>query len=314
MAIDLQDLLRDLEQEGDQLEAVLTGIGPGDWDRPTPAPGWAVRHQIAHLAWTDAALLTALQEPERFSRLAGEVAADPDVVHKAALAGGAAPVAELSAGWTAGRKAVATALAELPPGRRIPWIGPPMGAAMAATARIMETFAHGQDIRDALGIAPAASPRLRHVAHLAVAARDFSFRSRGLTPPAEPFRLELACGSESWGWGPEDAEQCVTGDALDFALLATRRRHRADCQVSASGPDADRWLDIIQAYAGDPGLDDAAAGLHPEAGRRVMPYGCGTVSSEWRICGLMGADGPMGQRILHSIPTRLDSRECSPRP
>ncbi|MFD1210837.1 TIGR03084 family metal-binding protein [Arthrobacter sp. GCM10027362] len=253
MAIDLQDLLRDLEQEGTQLEVVLKGIGPRDWDRPTPAPGWTVRHQVAHLMWTDEALLAALREPERFSRLAAEVAAAPATVDKAALERGAASVSELSARWAAGRRAVAAALAGLPPSRRIPWIGPPMGAAMAASARIMETFAHGQDIRDALGIAPAASPRLRHVAHLAVAARDFAFRSRGLTPPAEPFRIELGYDGESWVWGPEDAAQRVAGEALDFALLATRRRHRADCQVSALGADADQWLDIAQAYAGDPG-------------------------------------------------------------
>ncbi|NKX54777.1 TIGR03084 family metal-binding protein [Arthrobacter mobilis] len=259
MAVDLQELLRDLEQESTGLEAVLRGIGPREWDLPTPAPDWTVRHQVAHLDWTDEALLAALREPERFARLA---AADPALIDTAAHEGGAVPVPALLARWAAGRQVLAAALAGHPPGRRIPWIGPPMGAAMAASARIMETFAHGQDIRDALGLPPVASPRLRHVAHLAVAARDFSFRGRGLPAPAEPFRIELAYDGESWGWGPEDAAQRVAGQALDFALLATRRRHRADCRLEARGADAQRWLEIAQAYAGDPGPGRRPLGSH----------------------------------------------------
>ncbi|WP_373865648.1 maleylpyruvate isomerase family mycothiol-dependent enzyme [Kocuria flava] len=135
----------------------------------------------------------------------------------------------------------------------MPWIGPPLGAAMMASARIMEIFAHGQDVRDALGLPPAASPRLRHVAHLAVAARDYAFAQRRMDPPTEPFRVELTHKDETWTWGPADAAQRVHGAALDFALLATRRRHRQDCAVSAEGPDADAWLDVVQAYAGPPG-------------------------------------------------------------
>ncbi|MEX5261293.1 maleylpyruvate isomerase family mycothiol-dependent enzyme [Kocuria sp. CPCC 205263] len=122
-----------------------------------------------------------------------------------------------------------------------------------AGARIMETFAHGQDIRDALGIPPVASPRLRHIAHLGVANRDYAFRQRRLDPPAEPFRVELTHEDEAWTWGPADATQRVHGPALDFALLATRRRRRRDGSLVAEGPDADAWLDIVQAFAGRPG-------------------------------------------------------------
>lgn len=124
---------------------------------------------------------------------------------------------------------------------------------MMASARIMETFAHGQDASDALGVLPVASHRLRHVAHLGVATRDYAFRQRRLEPPAEPFRVELTHGDETWTRGPAEAGQRVHGLALDFALLATRRRHRRDGSFVAEGPDADAWLDIVQAFAGRPG-------------------------------------------------------------
>jgi uncharacterized protein (TIGR03084 family) len=76
----------------------------------------------------------------------------------------------------------------------------------------------------------------------------------GLPVPADPFRLDLTGpGGDVWTYGPEDAPQRVTGTALDFCLLVTRRAHRADLALRAEGPDADRWLDLAQAFAGPPG-------------------------------------------------------------
>jgi uncharacterized protein (TIGR03084 family) len=123
-----------------------------------------------------------------------------------------------------------------------------------ATARLMETWAHGVDVTEALRHPPSISGRLRHVAHLGVRTRDFAFRQNDLTPPVEEFRVELT-GPEggTWTWGPADAAQRVTGPALDFCLRITRRRHRSDLALEATGPDADRWLDVAQAFAGPPG-------------------------------------------------------------
>ncbi|MGH3262686.1 MAG: maleylpyruvate isomerase family mycothiol-dependent enzyme, partial [Trebonia sp.] len=119
---------------------------------------------------------------------------------------------------------------------------------------LMETWAHGTDIRDALGQPTEPTPRLRAVAHLGVRTRDYAFRQHGLPPPAEEFRVELAGpGNDTWAWGPASARQTVTGPALDFCLCVTRRRHRSDLGLHAEGPEADRWLDLAQAFAGPPG-------------------------------------------------------------
>jgi uncharacterized protein (TIGR03084 family) len=136
-----------------------------------------------------------------------------------------------------------------------------MSAASMATARLMETWAHGVDVRDALGLPSPATPRLRAVAHLGVRTRDFAFGVHGQAPPAEPFRVELTGpDGEPWTWGPPDALQRVTGPALDLCLLVTQRRARADLALSAQGPDADRWLDLAQAFAGPPGAGRAPRG------------------------------------------------------
>ncbi|MGY2003413.1 TIGR03084 family metal-binding protein [Blastococcus sp. SYSU DS1024] len=248
----LDGLLRDLAEEGQELDDLVAGLPPAAWATATPAAGWSVAHQIAHLAWTDEVALRAVRDPARFR--AGRDTAGPDEVDTAATEGADVPPAELLARWRTARATLASALTDLPAGTAIAWFGPDMSPASMATARLMETWAHGVDVRDALGRPTRATPRLRAVAHLGVRTRDFAFRQRSLPPPDEEFRVELTGpDGELWTWGPADAAQQVRGPALDFCLTVTRRRHRDDLGLRADGPDADRWLDLAQAFAGPPG-------------------------------------------------------------
>ncbi|MEG3627383.1 TIGR03084 family metal-binding protein [Streptomyces poriticola] len=249
-------VIDDLREESEELDALVARLGPERWRLATPAPGWTVAHQIAHLAWTDRSALLAVTDADGFQKLVEHALAAPDTfVDEGAEEGAALPPAELLASWRAARTDLDKALREAAPGARFPWYGPPMSAASMATARLMETWAHGLDLADALDEVRPPSDRLRHVARIGVRARDYAFAAHGLTPPAEEFRVELTApgGGEVWAYGPEGAAQRVAGPALDFCLLATQRAHRADLALTAEGPDADRWLDIAQAFAGPPG-------------------------------------------------------------
>jgi uncharacterized protein (TIGR03084 family) len=146
-------LLTALEAENLALDALMATLPDTAWTLPTPAPGWTVAHQIAHLAWTDHAVLAALEpDPTALNALVEEALADPDHFTEAGAAEGAAlPPDELLARWRASRAQVTHALAAAPADTRIPWLGPPMNPASMATARLMETWAHGVDIADALG-------------------------------------------------------------------------------------------------------------------------------------------------------------------
>ncbi|MCB5178337.1 TIGR03084 family metal-binding protein [Streptomyces antimicrobicus] len=255
----------DLRAESQELDRLVADLPPGDWARPTPAPGWQVAHQIAHLAWTDRAARLALTDADAFGAMVAEALRSPETfVDDGAAEGAALPPAELLARWRAGRAALDAALAAASPDVRYPWYGPPMKAASMAGARLMETWAHGQDVADALGVRRTPTDRLRHVARIGVRTRDYAFSVRGLPAPAEEFRVELTApgSAEVWAYGPPDAAQRVTGPALDFCLLVTRRAHRADLAVEATGADADRWLDLAQAFAGPPGT-----GREPGAAR-----------------------------------------------
>lgn len=248
-------VIDDLCAESEELDLLVAELSPEQWALATPAPGWTVAHQIAHLAWTDHSSVLAVTDQDAFAREVEKALAAPgNFVDNGAEEGAGKPPEQLLADWRAGRKALADALRAAPTGARFPWYGPPMSVASMATARLMETWAHGGDVADALGVARTPTDRLRHIVRLGVRTRDFAFGVHGLTPPFEEFRVELTAPSgELWVYGPEEAADRVTGPALDFCLLVTQRAHRTDLALHAEGSDADRWLDIAQAFAGPPG-------------------------------------------------------------
>jgi uncharacterized protein (TIGR03084 family) len=199
--------------------------------------------------------LTSVTDEAGFAAVLEEAAKDPvGFVDAGAEELVATAPAELLSDWRQTRSRLHDELLAVPDGRKLPWFGPPMSAASMATARLMETWAHGLDVADALGVKRPATARLRSIAHIGVRTRDYAFAINGLAAPAEEFRVELrAPDASTWAWGPEDAAQRVTGSAEDFCMLVTQRRPRAVLDVTAEGDDAERWLTIAQAFAGPPG-------------------------------------------------------------
>ncbi|MEB3033954.1 TIGR03084 family metal-binding protein [[Mycobacterium] nativiensis] len=250
-----EPIVADLAAESDDLDALVAPLTDGQWGTPTPAAGWTIAHQIGHLLWTDRVSLTAITDEAGFAAALSEAMKDPaGFVDAAAAELAELPPAELLADWRSTRARLHAALLEVPDGRKLPWFGPPMSAASMATARLMETWAHGLDVADALGVRRPATARLRSIAHLGVRTRDFAFTVHNLTPPAEPFHVELhAPGGGVWAWGPVNAEQRVVGSAEDFCFLVTQRRAPGELDLVAHGADAQRWLEIAQAFAGPPG-------------------------------------------------------------
>lgn len=251
----LTAVLADLDAEGRWLDGIVASLNEEQWRTPTPADGWDVAVSIVHLAWTDEVAVVAATDKQQWDALVLEAMADPTrFVDDAALTGASAAPLDLLARWRTSRPALAAALRQVPAGTKLPWFGPPMSPVSMATARYMETWAHGLDIADGLGVEVEPHDRIRHVVHLGVRTRGFAFVNNGLEAPDTPVAVALIAPSgEIWTYGPDDAADRVTGSAWDFALLVTQRRHRADLDLQAHGEVADRWLDIAQAFAGPSG-------------------------------------------------------------
>ncbi|MFD4942224.1 TIGR03084 family metal-binding protein [Streptomyces sp. NPDC058239] len=259
---DVAAVIDDMRDESQELDVLVRGLSAGQWAASTPAPGWSIAHQIAHLTWTDEVALLAATDAGAFAAEVAEAMEAPEsFVDRGAEELAVLAPDTLLARWRDGRVRLEAALRDAPAGTRIPWYGPPMSVASMATARIMETWAHGQDIADALGVTRTPTARLRHVARIGVRARDYAYLVRGIKAPEEEFRVELlAPDGELIAFGAEDAPQRVTGPLADFCLLVTQRAHRDDLAVRAVGPDADQWLDIAQAFAGPAGPGRAPRG------------------------------------------------------
>ncbi len=246
--VDDAGVLSALVAEGDELDALVRAVD--DWSVPTPAPGWTIAHQIAHLAWSDANALSALRTPDAFgAELKRAEAEGSGYADKAAAAGAATPRSVLLDEWRTGRAELAAALRETPWDHAFPWYMSKVTPALMTPLRLMETWAHGQDVFDAVGAAHRPTDRLQHVASLGVLGRPLSFAAVGLPEPADPFRVELtAPDGGTWVWGPEDAAQRVEGGANDFCLCVTRRRPWSETDMTATGEDAQKWLEVARVF------------------------------------------------------------------
>ena len=262
MPVSMTALCDDLAAESAELRAVLAGLSEAEWQQDTPAAGWTIADQVSHLAYFDDVALRSATDPEAFAaekaQMDAEGGVSPDTIAERFrdLTG-----SQLLAWFDEARARLLEGFRGLDPSTRVPWFGPAMSAASSLTARIMETWAHAQDVYDAVGAVHEPSSRLRHVAHIGVGARAFSYLAHGREMPSTPVRVELtAPDGSTWTWGPEDAPNRISGPALDFALLITQRRHRDDLGLTVDGAAAQEWVAIGQAFAGEAGTGRAPLG------------------------------------------------------
>ena len=251
---DLGPLLDDLAAEHAVLDAVVAPLAPEAWASATPAPGWSIAHVVSHLTYFDGQAVLAATDPAAFEAGRDALLADPGDFDMAGPWAAEAPV-DLLARWRGGRLALIGGFTGRSARDRLPWYGPPMSARSFITARLMETWAHGVDVTDALGLAPTSSARLRHVAHLGFVTRGFSYAVRGEEAPAAPVAVVLdAPDGDRWTWGDPDAAgaERVEGPALDFCLAVTQRRPLDGLGLTTTGPAAAGWLAVAQAFAGGP--------------------------------------------------------------
>lgn len=236
----MKEICRDLEAEYEDLDKLVKGLDENAWGRAVPFDGWTIKDEISHLAYFDRAAYFSATDLDAFNKSVEEMVegfVDFDQMHdNVNKEGREMDPDRLLAWWRRERKRLLAAYAGLDPKARLPWYGPPMSARSSATARLMETWAHGQDIADALGILRTPTDRLRHIAHMGVSTFDWSFKNRQMAVPETRVRVELnAPSGGQWDWGPEDARDRVSGPALDFCLVAVLRRHPDDTALDIQG-------------------------------------------------------------------------------
>jgi uncharacterized protein (TIGR03084 family) len=258
MSSNTDHVLTDLVAEVAALDAHLSRISDSDWSVSTPAPGWDVADQVIHLGLIDRRAMWSMSEPDRFTSDMVEmmISGGLDAIQNAERE--KAPQ-ELLKWWREGAADLARAATSIDLSARCKWYGPSMSGTSMLTARLMETWAHGQDIADALKWTRPSTDRLKHIAHIGVRAMPFAFASNKLPPPeGNVFVSLVGPNGEIWTWGNESADASVSGPALGFCLAVTQRRHIDDCGLTTVGEVASTWMSIAQSFAGPPGAGRVA--------------------------------------------------------
>ncbi len=264
----MEKICKDLSEEYDYLDGIVKDIDEKQWDTVTPFYNWSIRDEISHIAYFDAAARLAVTDSDGFNKHLEEIFSDFtdfDKFHEKTLSKGRnLSSSKLLLWWREERQGLIDVLSQMDAKDRVLWYGPSMSALSFATARIMETWAHGQDILDVLHIRRSESARIKHVAHIGVTTFGWSYKNKQLDVPDVSVNVVLDLPSgEKMCWGEEGSENIITGTAMDFSLVVTQRRNVADTKLSVKGVVVNEWMQIAQAFAGPPEKG-------PEPGQRTV--------------------------------------------
>jgi uncharacterized protein (TIGR03084 family) len=243
----------DLAAEQTALQECLHALDADGWLRPTPARGWDVRDTVSHLADVDEMAMATVRggggAPGALNAIAARSASPEDTTYRGVMRGRRMRDADVLAWWERVAAEECDLLATVEPNAHIEW-GVGMRASTLVNARLMETWAHGLDIRAAVDAPAADTDRLAHVAWLATRALPYAYTVAGREPPSGALRVELALPSGApWTFGPEDATDRITGDAGEYCRVFVQRMARRDAtSLRAEGDGADAALDVARAY------------------------------------------------------------------
>lgn len=244
----MNEAVAELAAEHADLDGLLAGLSDEQWLMPTPAEGWDIRDQVSHLADTnDICVDTITGGPRPLNEEALKFTSPEAFTQSGVDKGRAMTPSAVLDWWRTSAAHNRGALLAKDARDRVPW-GLGMSAKMMATARMMETWAHAGDIRGALGLAPSATPRLRSVAFLTLRAVPYALGYAKVEQPAGTLRASLTYDGETWDIGPDDADNVISGDALEFCRLGIRRIARADTSLKAEGALAEAALDNLRAF------------------------------------------------------------------
>ena len=245
----VREILSDLVAEEQSLDQFLQRINPRDWKRTKVWHGWTVQEVVSHLASTEEYAFDALSAGGgRLKELA--TFGSMDALNAAGIKpGDGMRPQDVIERWRGARAKDVEELSRLEAADRVPWFHGDMSARSFATARLMESWAHGLDLYEAVDAEVEDTPRIRHIAWLAWRSLPHVFREAGEDYPTE-VRVELmAPGYAKWVFGPEDSDNVIKGQAGEWCRVAVGRLNLEDAgTLKAQGPLAERALELVRAH------------------------------------------------------------------
>ena len=247
----------DLRVEGEELYNLLRDADTGIWTEVSTFKDWTVWDVIAHLHFSDHMALTSLSSGEAFKQLMKDIMAVKSARKYTnqwlTENGHGVSGPDLLERWRSMFLELCDTLAAADPDERFLWAGPGMKARMFATARQMETWAHGWEIYDLLGIPRSHTDRIKNIVTIGVRTYGWTFTNRKLEVPEEvPFVELTAPSGEIWTFNDSASSNKVSGDAVEFSQVVTQTRNIGDTSLQVTGDNAQAWMAIAQCFAGPP--------------------------------------------------------------
>jgi uncharacterized protein (TIGR03084 family) len=247
----------DFRDEADALFALIEPLADSDWSRKTQFKDWTINDVIAHLHFADYAADLSLSDGAAFKDFARSMMVPPkpgarrlDATHQWL---GGMKKHGLLVRWRDFYRAMADRFAAADPKQRVKWFGPDMSVRSSITARLMETWAHGQAIYDLLGQRRIDSDRIKNIVVIGINTFGWTFTNRGLPVPANRPTIRLTAPSGAiWEWDEADPANLIEGSAVEFCQVVTQTRNIADVGLKVVGDAARSWMAIAQCFAGPP--------------------------------------------------------------
>lgn len=259
----------DFREESEALYVLLEDKSDDDLAMPTQFKGWTIDNVIGHLHFWNHAADLSLRDGDAFKAFYAKVMEEAIKTDLRTFEQGwldGLGGRELLETWRSFVLEMSDRFAAEDPKRRVKWAGPDMSVRSSITARIMETWAHGQEVFDTLGVRREDADRIRNVAVLGVNTFGWTFMNRGLEVAGEaPYVCLTAPSGEIWEWNDRDSDNRIEGSATEFCQVVTQTRNIADTALQVSGRVAREWMSIAQCFAGPP-QDPPTPGIRHIAG------------------------------------------------
>lgn len=240
----------DFLEECRALHALLEGRPDADFRKVTQFKGWTVNDVLGHLHFWNWMAELQIADEKRLETQLTAVARQGMRELERAHADSAEGLALLTVWWMQAERTAAL-FEKAEPKARLKWAGPSMSARSSITARLMETWAHGQEICDVLGAERADADRIKNIAVLGVNTYGWTYHVRGQEPPGAPPFVKLTSPSgEVWIFGEDSGADRIEGNATEFCQVVTQTRNVLDTALRVEGSVAEDWMSKAQCFAG----------------------------------------------------------------
>lgn len=251
----------DFAQESDALfkiiDARASNSGATVFEVRTDFNQWSINDVLQHLHYFNVMADLSLTDPEKFQ---ADYAAFNDLRESGHGMVGATDKmmnnlrgAPLLAVWRDYYQDMAARWQSVDPKTRVKWVGPDMSVRSSITARLMETWAHGQEVYDIFGLVRENKDRIKNVVVIGINTFGWTHVNRKEPVPASmPHVVLTAPSGEIWQWGDASDQEKILGPAEDFCMVVTQTRNIADTRLAVTGPVATHWMQYAQCFAGAP--------------------------------------------------------------